>query len=103
MFNVGDKVICTNDAIDFDKKEEIRSDIPNWIQKDEEYTIREILDNDGIVTGVLLEEVRNFPKYFQLIDRIQEPGFATWRFRKLQYATNQAYELKEKEYETMGV
>lgn len=97
MFNIGDKVICINDSIDFDKTDEIRKDIPNWIKKDEEYTVREILDNDGIVTGVLLDEVKNFPKYFHLLDRIQEPGFATWRFRKLQHAKRTVHEYNEEE------
>lgn len=83
----GDKVICINDKIDPDKSEEIRRDFEIWITRDKEYTIREILDNNGIVTGVLLDEVHNFPKFFKLINRFQEPAFAIWRFRKLQYAS----------------
>ena len=82
----GDKVICINDKIDPDKSGEIRRDFEIWITKDKEYTIREILDNNGIVTGVLLDEVHNFPKFFKLINRFQEPAFAIWRFRKLQYS-----------------
>lgn len=85
----GDKVICINDKIDPDKAEEIRRDFEIWITRDKEYTIREILDNDGITTGILLEEVHNFPKFFRLINRYQEPAFAIWRFRKLSYATQQ--------------
>ena len=83
----GDKVICINAAIDPEKAEEIRRDFEIWVTKDKEYTIREILDNNGIVTGVLLEEIHNFPKFFKLINRFQEPAFAQWRFRKLNYAT----------------
>ena len=82
----GDKVICVDASIDPQKAEEIKRDFEIWINKDKEYTIREILENKGIVPGVLLEEVHNFPKYFKLIDRIQEPAFAIWRFRKLNYA-----------------
>lgn len=52
---IGSKVICINDTIDADKIEEIKNDFENWIKKDTVYTIRAILDNDGIVTGVLLE------------------------------------------------
>lgn len=82
----GDKVICINAQIDPEKAEEIRRDFEIWVTKDTEYTIREILDNNGIVTGVLLEEIHNFPKFFKLINRYQEPAFAQWRFRKLNYA-----------------
>src|SRR5476651_874362 len=93
----GDKVICINAAIDAEKSEEIRRDFEIWVTKDKEYTIREILDNNGIVPGVLLDEVHNFPKYFKLINRFQEPAFALWRFRKLNYATREAAEAHEEE------
>jgi hypothetical protein len=83
----GDKVICINDKIDPEKSLEIRQDFEIWITRDKEYTIREVLDNNGIVTGVLLDEVHNFPKFFKLINRFQEPAFAMWRFRKLKYAS----------------
>ncbi|UOE51418.1 hypothetical protein MTO98_10050 [Mucilaginibacter sp. SMC90] len=91
----GDKVICINDKIDPEKMAEIRQDFEIWITKDKEYTIREILDNNGIVTGLLLEEVHNFPKFFKLINRFQEPAFALWRFRKLNYASPQAEAVTE--------
>lgn len=91
----GDKVICINDKIDADKNEEVRRDFEIWITKDKEYTIREVLDNNGIVPGVLLDEVHNFPKFFKLISRFQEPAFATWRFRKLNYQAQPAEALEE--------
>ena len=93
----GDKVICINASIEPEKAEEIRRDFEIWITKDKEYTIREILDNNGIVPGVLLDEVHNFPKYFKLIDRMQEPAFAIWRFRKLNYAASVEEAVNEKE------
>ena len=93
----GDRVICIDARIDPEKAEEIRRDFEIWITKDKEYTIREIWENDGIVPGVLLEEVHNFPKYFKLLNRFQEPAFALWRFRKLQYATDQQEEEHEAE------
>lgn len=82
-------MICINAHIDPEKAEEIRRDFEIWVTKDKEYTIRELLDNNGIVPGVLLEEVHNFPKFFKLINRYQEPAFAKWRFRKLNYATTE--------------
>ena len=93
----GDKVICVNAMIEPEKAEEIRRDFEIWVTKDKEYTIREILDNNGIVPGVLLDEIHNFPKYFKLINRFQEPAFAHWRFRKLNYATREAAEEHEEE------
>ncbi len=99
----GDKVVCINDRIDPDKMEEVRQDFEMWITKDKEYTIREILDNNGIVTGVLLEEIHNFPKFFKLINRYQEPAFAIWRFRKLNYVTQTEEEAFEEELVETGV
>src|SRR5690606_7501748 len=81
--NPGDKVICIDDSIDPAKSAEIAQDFEMWVKKDVEYTIRELLDNDGIVTGILLEEIYNIPKYFHLLGRTQEPAFAAWRFRKI--------------------
>lgn len=97
----GDKVICIDASIDPEKAEEVKRDFEIWITRDKEYTIREILENNGIVPGVLLDEVHNFPKYFKLIDRFQEPAFALWRFRKLNYAT--ATEAEEHEGELVEV
>ena len=82
MFNVGDKVICIVDSIPAHMCEEIENDFEMWIKKGKEYTIRSFNDNDGIVVGVLLEEVLNFPKYFRLLGRSQEPSFKLDRFRK---------------------
>jgi len=93
----GDKVICIDASIDAGKSEEIRKDFEIWITKDKEYTIREILDNNGIVPGVLLDEIHNFPKFFKLLGRMQEPAFATWRFRKLNYASKSEAEEHEAE------
>lgn len=93
----GDKVVCIDASIDADKAEEIKRDFEIWLTKDKEYTIREILDNNGIVPGLLLDEIHNFPKYFKLIDRFQEPAFALWRFRKLNYATQSEAEEHEEE------
>lgn len=92
---IGSKVICINDTIDADKIEEIKNDLENWIKKDTVYTIRAILDNDGIVTGVLLEEVYNLPKFFKLLNRYQEQAFATWRFANQKVEVAQLEEIYE--------
>jgi len=97
----GDKVICIDARIEPEKAAEIGRDFEIWVTKDKEYTIREILDNNGIVPGVLLDEIHNFPKFFKLINKFQEPAFAQWRFRKLNYATAEAAE--EHEEELVGV
>lgn len=99
----GDKVICINATIDPDKAEEISKDFEIWITKDKEYTIREILDNNGIVPGILLDEVYNLPKYFKLLGRNQEPAFAIWRFRKLNYASQTEAVEEEQELVEVGV
>ncbi len=99
----GDKVICIDATIDPDKAEEIAKDFEIWITKDKEYTIREILDNNGIVPGILLDEVYNLPKYFKLLGRYQEPAFALWRFRMLNYATKTETVEAEQELVEVGV
>lgn len=78
---VGDKVICINSAMQPHTAEELSKDVKNWIRKGQTYTIREIADFDFVV-GLLLEEVVNTPKYFKAIDRVIEPTFAIWRFKK---------------------
>lgn len=83
MFSIGDKVQCIDDMVAPDKVEITKHIYVNWVKKGEEYTIREVYDNDGIVPGVLLEEVHNFPVEIPLTGKIQEPAFATWRFRKI--------------------
>jgi len=88
MFGVGDEVICVDDR----KPMGWTSDVfPEWVQKDKKYTIREILDNEGIVVGILLDELVNPRIWQELIGRVQESVFATWRFRKLKTA----YAVKE--------
>jgi hypothetical protein len=82
-FYVGDRVVCIDDTMQPHTVEELKKNVPNWVKKDEEYTIRAIFDNRGIVTGILLEEIDNPILYFEKIGGFQEPAFAEWRFRKL--------------------
>ena len=58
-------------------------DVPNWVVEDRQYTIREIREHDFGAVGVLLEEIRNEPKYFRLIEGVIEPMFKISRFRRL--------------------
>lgn len=81
MFEVGQRVICIDDTMQPHTIEELKKDVPNWVQKGNKYTIRGFTDNDGIVDGIWLEEIRNRPLYFKLLGRLQEPAFALWRFR----------------------
>lgn len=78
----GTRVLCVDDSILPDHIVAVVNHFPNWVLKGSRYTIREFLDNDGIVPGVLLEEVRNPPIFIPLIGRWQEPAFALWRFRE---------------------
>jgi len=81
MFEIGDKVICINDKRPEGENPNI---VPNWPKEGKTYTIRGFHDNDDIVVGVLLEEIHNWPVPIPLINRWQEPAFATWRFEKSQ-------------------
>jgi hypothetical protein len=88
IFKIGDRVVCIDDKMQPHTTEELKKDIPNWVKENEEYTIRAVLDNKGIVKGVLLEEIKNQPKYFDILGGFQEPAFAEWRFRKLKLNEN---------------
>jgi hypothetical protein len=83
MFSVGDKVRCVNDVRPAGENPAV---VPNWVKEGEEYTIRGFHNNDDIVVGVLLEEIENPITPILLINRWQEPAFATWRFEKTQSA-----------------
>ena len=83
MFEIGEQVVCIDASMQTHTIEELSKDVPNWIVQDKKYIIRGFHDNDGIVLGVLLEEVVNPIRFFKLINKFQEPAFAEWRFRKL--------------------
>lgn len=81
---VNDKVVCIDDSIRAEIMPTIIKHYKNWVERDKVYTIREVLQNDGIVEGVLLNEIRNTPIYIELIDKKQEPAFGMFRFRVMQ-------------------
>ena len=81
-FSIGDKVICIDNSMRPHTIEELKRTVPNWVVKDKEYTIRGFQENDGIALGILLEEITNPPIRIIILNRVQEPAFAEWRFRK---------------------
>ena len=76
--------MCVDDGIKQEMMVTICNYYHNWVKKGKTYTVREVLQNDDIVHGVLLEEVRNEPIYIELIDKKQEPAFGMFRFRELE-------------------
>lgn len=80
----GTKVMCIDDLIKPEMMVTICNYYDNWVKKGKTYTVRQVLQNDDIVHGVLLEEVRNEPIYIELIGREQEPAFGMFRFRELE-------------------
>jgi hypothetical protein len=89
MFSIDDRVVCINASMNLHTIAELRKDMPQWVKEGEQYTIRGFHDNDGIVTGVLLKELHNPPRWFQLINKYQEPAFKLDRFRKLEETTKE--------------
>ena len=83
---IGDEVVCVDDAIPLDKIDAVKRIYQNWVKKDKKYIIRNILENDGIVSGILLENLYNEPIWIPLLNTFQEPAFAEWRFKKLKSA-----------------
>ena len=81
---VNDRVICVDDSIRAELMPTIVKYYKNWVSRNQIYTVRQVVDNDGIIDGVLLDEIRNEPIYIELIDKKQEPAFGMFRFRLLQ-------------------
>ena len=81
---VGSRVLCTDASIKDGRSDAVIELYQMWVDKGREYTIREVLDNDGIVTGLLLKEVVNDPIPQELLGgRFQEPAFRVSRFQEL--------------------
>lgn len=99
MFRKGQKVICVDDSVPSHVTPEVfKKEFPNWVKKDEKYTIRDIFDNDGIMTSVVVEELINpilfFPK---TIGRTQEASFRYTRFREMEEDENEEVLIEELE------
>lgn len=78
------KLICIDDSIKAGMEEFVAHAYQQWVKKDKPYTIRQLLENEGIVTGVLLNEVRNEPIYQKLLGYVQEPAFRMNRFAEIE-------------------
>ena len=79
------KVKCIDDSINPEFIIETVKYFPNWVKEGEIYTVFEIVENDGIVTGYILEELQNEPVYQPLLGRSQEPAFRADRFEVVSY------------------
>lgn len=81
-YDIGDEVVCIDDRR---TSPEAAWLFQNWPKKDKKYTVRGFTENNGIVLGVWLEELRNKPTNIRIRNEewVQEPAFATWRFKKL--------------------
>lgn len=94
------KLKCIND--DFTKvKEEILREskgLPiTFPVKGKTYTVREVFENDGLVTSFLLQEIYNPTFYIPVIQQRRELSFAEWRFEQLHDDISEVATKKETE------
>ncbi len=79
------KVKCIDDTINPEFIMETVKYFPQWVKKGEIYTVYDVLENDGIVTGYLLEELQNEMVNQPLLGREQEAAFRADRFEVVSY------------------
>lgn len=89
------RLLCIDDSIKADQIEFVSIVYPQWVKNGQQYTVRQVLENDGIVTGVLLNEVRNEPIYQKLLGRYQEPAFRLSRFVEVDESEAYVYSSEE--------
>ena len=89
------KVKCIDDSIKPEFIMETVKYFKSWIQKGEIYTVFDIVENQGIVTGYILEELENEPVYQKLLGKEQEPAFRTDRFEVVSYEEEEEEEESE--------
>jgi hypothetical protein len=80
----GKKVICIDASIKSGKEDFVKYAFPNWLKEGHVYTVRKLVENQGIVPGLLLKEIINPPIYIHLIKVMQEPAFRLDRFKELE-------------------
>lgn len=77
---VGKRYKCVDASIKPEAVDWQKAFCPNWVKEGATYTVRQITDHDGIVEGVLLEEIVNPVSYNLFMSMPLEPHFALWRF-----------------------
>ena len=84
--DIGTRILCVDDSIPAHLDMEVfKKEFPNWVKKDEKYTIRDIFYNDNIVTSIVVKELKNPILFFPgTINRSQEASFRITRFRELE-------------------
>ena len=84
--DIGTRILCVDDSIPAHLNMEVfKKEFPNWVKKDEKYTIRDIFYNDNIVTSIVVKELKNPILFFPgTINRSQEASFRITRFRELE-------------------
>ena len=95
LLDIGDEVLCVNAFIKPENKVAVYKNFPVWIKQDEKYIVRDVFRNDDIVVGIVLQNRKNPPIWIPLLERMQEPAFAFWRFSK----TRSAFQITEEEEE----
>jgi hypothetical protein len=102
LLDIGDEVLCIDSSIKPENKVSVYKNFPIWIKEGDKYIVRDVMRNDDIVTGILLEGRNNPPIWIPLLKRMQEPAFAHWRFVKKRTAY-QIREEKESVSETVEI
>lgn len=84
--DIGTRILCVDDSMPAHLNMEVfKKEFPNWVKKDEKYTIRDIFYNDNIVTSIVVKELKNPILFFPgTINRSQEASFRITRFRELE-------------------
>ena len=84
--DIGTRILCVDDSIPAHLDMEVfKKEFPNWVKKDEKYTIRDIFYNDNIITSIVVKELKNPILFFPgTINRSQEASFRITRFRELE-------------------
>lgn len=94
-FKQGEQVVCIDAS---PSTPTTMSKFETWPSKDEIYRIREQRPS-GAEGGVLLEEIKNPPVYFEQVMGKLEPAFSPDRFRRLEEMEQKLAEEAEESQE----